>query len=189
MASLRPVNRSAALVPIALVVALVSGCTGGSGEKPTVLPTVSTLPPPASPAPVPEPAKAKTPQGADAFVRFFFAQMNLAFASGEGGLIMAFSNEQCVACRGYEDAVATERQAGRHLLDDTFNVKEVAARPLEPLGTLVDVFGDLPARRQVDAAGRPVRTIVSGGAFHFQVGVKLTATGWVVSGIRTAPSS
>jgi hypothetical protein len=177
---------SAVLFSVALVAVLVTGCSGGSGDKPSSLPTLTGPAPTASPAAVPEAAKAKTALGADAFVRFFFSQLNVAFAIGDGSPIEALSNDECVLCQSYIAAVATEKVAGKHVTSDTFLVSEVAARPIEELGTLVEVYGQLPSRREFDAAGRLIATIPAGGRFHFQVAVKNTSTGWTVSGVRRA---
>jgi hypothetical protein len=157
------VNRRIAVLPLILVVALTTACTGGSKEKPTVLPTVSSVRVSASPVPVPEAAKAKTPQGADAFVRFFFTQMNGAFAESDDALLLSYANAECTTCRNYAVGLAAAKRADHYFDGDSFLVQEVAARPLERLGTLVEVYGQLPARNQIRRTGSVIKHLPAEG--------------------------
>jgi hypothetical protein len=175
---------SAVLFSVALVVALATGCSGGSGAQPSTLPTLTGPAPTASPAAVPEAAKAKTPQGADAFVRFFFSQLNVAFASSDSASMLAYANSECLTCGNYATGLDAAKKADHFFDGDSFEVQEVAARPLESLGTLVEVYGTLPARTQVNAAGAVLKKLPAEGRFHFTVAVKRQEAGWLVSGIR-----
>ena len=60
------------------------------------IPTLPTLPTLATLAALPEPAKAKTSQGADTFVRYFFAQLNVAYGSSNASIIKALQNGESV---------------------------------------------------------------------------------------------
>jgi hypothetical protein len=97
---------SGVLFPLALVAALVAGCSGGSGDKPSSLPTLTGPPPSASPAAVPEAAKAKTALGADAFVRFYFEQLNVAFRTSSPGTLLGLQ------CRRLYDMQQLREGAG-----------------------------------------------------------------------------
>lgn len=181
---MRSVRLRTANLLVAVLGLLASGCSGGDA-KPTTLPSLSATPSvTASPATVPTAAKAQTPQGADAFVRFFFKQLNVAFSSSEPSIIGAYSNGECTTCDTYEKAVAAARNDGHFLRGDSFVVSEVAAAPLQSLGTLVEVFGAIPARQLVDGNGKFLQTLTADGDFHFTVAVKRTSDGWLVSGIR-----
>jgi hypothetical protein len=117
-------------------------------------------------------------------VRFFFEQLNIAFSSSDASIIRAFSNSECTTCDNYAKALAAARKNGHFLKGQSFAVSNVAAAPLQPRGTLVEVFGAVPPRTQVDANGRTVSALAADGPFHFTVAVKLTGAGWVVSGIK-----
>ena len=91
------------LVGLTLVVA---GCSGSTSDQPKVLPPVVT--PSASPSvastvsagpvAVPSAAAAATPQGAAAFVRFFYGELNGAFQDGNSKRIRVLSDPGCATC-------------------------------------------------------------------------------------------
>jgi hypothetical protein len=128
-------------------------------------------------------ATARTPQGADAFVHFFFDQLNAAFSTSSPEIIRAFSNSECDTCKTYAEALADARANGTHIEGDSFAVDDVAAPPLQALGTLVEVFGHVPARRSVDASGKILHNLPPNGQFHFTVAVKWLDRRWLVSAI------
>jgi hypothetical protein len=179
------VNRSAVVV-LVFVAALASGCTGGSGDKPTVLPTVSALPTTSTPAPIPPQATAATSLGADAFVRFYFTELNRAFRRSAPELVAALSAPGCTTCNNYAKALSASRTAGHFLDADTFLVSEVAAAPVQTRGSIVEVYGTTPVRHQVDASGRVLVSYPADGRFHFEVAAIKVSGGWTVGGIRIA---
>lgn len=164
---------------------LVSSCSGGD-PQPRALPTLATAS--RTPAPtlaaLPEAAKAKTPQGADAFVRYFFSQLNVAFTSGTPEMIRVLSAPSCVLCKTYADGVEAARASGDTLDADTFIIAEVAAAPLQPLGTVVQIFGSTPKRHVLDRHGVVLRDLEASGQFHYELAAKRTAIGWIVSDMR-----
>ena len=169
---------------LAVVGVLLSGCSGDSGDDPTTLPSLSATPfATASPVPIPPAAREKTPQGADAFVRFFFKQLNLAFSASDASLLTGLSNDECMACTNYEKAMVAARDNDHYLVGDSFTVSDAAAAPLQELGTRVEVIGSLPERKLVDGRGRPLSTYPARGRFHFTVTVKWNTGGWLVSAI------
>ena len=171
---------------IALTVALLlGGCS--DDDAPTVLPSL-TATPSASPATVEIPAEARalTPQGADAFVRFFFAQMNVAFQRSDPSLIRELTNGECETCENYAEALEAARSKGHFLRGDSFVIANVAAAPLRAKGTFVTVTGSVPTTVEVDQAGRVLRNVAAEGSFRFTVAVKTTPRGWAVSGIARA---
>jgi hypothetical protein len=163
-------------------VVLVAACGGNS--KPQVLPT---LPPPptasATPLDLPASARPGTSRGLDAFVRYFFEQLNASFETQNPELIRRLSSPDCATCENYARSLGMD---GNHILGDTFTNLEVAAPPVQSAGTIVEVVGSIAARQLADANGRVVKRLPSGGRFHFQVNVLRTGSAWSVRGIRQA---
>lgn len=181
--------RTAAL-SVSVLGLLASGCST-SEAGPRSLPTLTSTPTPTptrSPVVVPADARANTAQGADAFVRFFFAQLNVAFSTSDPTIIREMSNDECQTCANYAKALDASRADKEFLVGDSFVVIDVAAAPLQARGTIVEVLGRTPARQIVDAAGRVVTQLPVGGKFHMQVAVKRQVSGWLVSGMRLANS-
>lgn len=167
-----------------LLALLVGGCSSSS-DKPQSLPTLSpAATASASPLPVPPSALAATPRAADAFVRFFIAQVNRAFMTSNSALVKAYSLPICGTCAIYIKSLDYAQGAHLHLDGETFHVTDAAAAPLQARGTLVEVFGTVPQKRQLDAAGHVVDTVPPRGQFHLTVAVRRTGSGWKVSGIR-----
>lgn len=182
-----------------LVVVLVlglAGCSGGSDPAPVALPTLGAATPTAGgtatptirtvPTDVPREARALTALGADAFVRYFFGQLNNAFSTSDGSRIRAFTNGECETCENYAKALDVSKAKGTSIKGDSFMVSGVAAREVASLGTIVEVFGEVPPREIVDARGVVKEKLGSDGGFHFEVAVKKASDGWLVSGIRLA---
>ena len=179
-------RRAAAL---SLGTLLVAGCSGGSDPAPSTLPTLTSTPSPTvTLAPVPPAATALTPQGADAFVRYFFDQMNVAFRTSNASLIDALSTPACITCNNYEKALTEASKAGHFLNGDSFKISAVAAAPPEVDHSAVDVIGSLPARDVVDAQGKVSEHIAATSRFYFIVTVKRRANMWTVSDIALGKS-
>ena len=73
--------RARVVTPLLLVAALATGC-GSEDETPRALPSIAASVTPApspTPAPVPSEAQAETPQGAAAFARFWYAEVQRAY--------------------------------------------------------------------------------------------------------------
>lgn len=160
---------------------LLSGCSGGADAKPSVLPTLSPTPS-ATPTldPVPPAATALTPQGADAFARYFFAQMNIAFRTSNASLIEALSTPACFTCHNYVASLQDRKRNGEFYDADTFAISDVAAAPPEGTHTTVDVVGTLPARNSVDAQGRIIERLPAKARFYFVAKLERAKNAWVV---------
>ena len=165
---------------LALSLLTLSGCSGGD-TPPSTLPTLSTT---SSSVPtasaVPSAATANTPQGADAFARYFFDQLNLAFRTSNAELIAALSTDDCTGCATYRQGLVDARAAGEFFNGDTFLVTAVAASPSDVKGTAVDVIGTLPARDSVDGQGRVIKRIGDHGRFHFVLQLRRRTGVWAV---------
>jgi hypothetical protein len=172
-------SRSAAA--LSLGVLLLSGCSGGSEPGPSTLPTLSPTPTPsATLAPIPPAATALTPQGADAFVRYFFDQMNIAFRTSNASLIGSLSTPACFTCQNYVVSLRDRKRNGQFYVADTFAVTDVAAAPPEGTRTSVDVIGTLPARNSVDAQGRILEHFPAKARFYFVAKLERASNAWTV---------
>ena len=168
---------------------LLSGCSGGSDPGPSTLPTLSSTPTPtATLAPIPPAATALTPQGADAFVRYFFDQMNVAFRTSNASLIDALSTPACTTCNNYEKALEAAKQKGHFLSGPSFAITAVAASPPDARGSTADVIGKIPARDSVDAAGKVLAHLGAQPRFYFLVTVIRRDGSWVVDDIARGNS-
>jgi hypothetical protein len=177
------VNRNALVPAVALLALLAAGCSSGTGDKPSALPTLSSAAPTATPAPIPSAAQAPTAQGADAFVRFYFQQLNVAFSTADSGIIRAFSDPSCGTCKNYIEALdATPETVIR---GESFHVLDVAVPPIEKVGTVVDVYITQPARMLVDRAGKVITKYPAKGQQHLLVNVIRSVGGWRVRGIKS----
>jgi hypothetical protein len=106
---------------IAVVVGLVSGCSGAQGAPepdagPPALSSSSTssVTPSATAtaalddaarARIPQAARAHTPQGAEAFARFYLEQVNDAWMKPDPELIRPYALESCKTCANYVGTV------------------------------------------------------------------------------------
>ena len=82
----------------AATVLLAAGCNGGADNQPSPTPTPTVSSPTASPSDsgspspsasvsIPAEAMAQTPEGAVAFVKFFFDEVNRAYLEPNGGIL------------------------------------------------------------------------------------------------------
>ena len=142
---------------IVLTVGLVSGCSGpGSAGKPeppdapgTTAATRASTPPtppvtgPASPTPgsalasVPVAARQHSEAGAEAFVRFYIDQLNLAWTVPDPTRLAALGDPECLSCASLEHT-ARELAAMK---------RRYAAAPVSI--TTVAAFGGAPAGQQL----------------------------------------
>lgn len=146
-------------VPTGVVLVLVvAGCSGPGSAKPKVLPpvpsatAVASVSPTASAMPVVVPSAAvpATPQGAAAFVRFFYGELNGAFQDGHDERIRVLSDPACGTCNVLADAVRSGRWADQKVIGISFQAQSVEAATEQHGATLVTVLGLVPKRRFSD---------------------------------------
>lgn len=174
---------------VALVLA-VAGCSGSGSDKPKVLPpvpsstVVASASPTASAAPVVVPSAAvpATPQGAAAFVRFFYGELNGAFQDGNDERIRVLSDHLCATCNNYADAVASGAKARSRIVGITFGSLEVAAASPKNGVVLVTVLGSVP-KRQEEKNG-VLTSLAAEGPFNDTVALQRRGDRWLVRAIR-----
>lgn len=170
-----------ATVLLAALGLLTTACS--DNKKPQTLPSLTPTPTAtAAPVAIPSAATPATAQGADAFVRFFFTQLNAAFSDSNAGLLSGLIDPACGTCANYVRALRAD--PAQVIQGPSFSVATVAAAPVESGGSYVEVVGTIPARKLVDRAGRVIRELPAEGRFHFTVAALRTSNGWVVRAIR-----
>jgi hypothetical protein len=139
--SARP--RTAALA-VAAGLLLATGCTGSddAATSPTTAPTAAASPtaeatdspttetpePTETSAlpPLPDAATENTPEGAEAFIRYYFDVVNLGYTTPQPGLASQLSDSECLACQGIEEQIQGLTDARQRVRIPPFDVQEVA---------------------------------------------------------------
>jgi len=183
---------SAALlaVPLAASMLLLSGCGGDS--KPTASSSNTTTSPPtttvsaatsASPTPsasrptdpnIPAAARAHTPAGAEAFVRYFYSQLNIAWSKPQAGLISSLSAPTCKTCAALEGSAVDLASKHQRYRGDVFTVGTVSS-----IGeSEVLVVGEQPPGAVIDVKGSVVKSKTTAQKAKFVIAVEWHAGGW-----------
>lgn len=140
-----------AVAAVALTAAL-AGCS--DPELPSTLPGVSANPSAApTVSPLPSAVSAPTPEGASAFARLWYQQVELAFSTKDPALLEKLSAPGCAACRAFRDSVAQLKQDGGRVEGLRFDVRAAETRPFEGDTAVVDVVYDAPETVSYNAAG------------------------------------
>ncbi|WP_457253099.1 DUF6318 family protein [Pedococcus sp. P5_B7] len=164
---------------VACGVGALTGCTSGADDPPAtgngtaVTGATTTASPNSSPptttttstittsaaVQIPEAARAHTKAGAEAFVRFFVEQSNVASMTADISILPALSDPSCKSCGALQGAVAELKAKGRHYATEPVSVSRVKAIDGAPAGQqfvrlqLVQNLADV-----VDASGTKVST-------------------------------
>jgi len=143
---------------VLLGVVALAGCSSSSAE-PQVLPSLSAAPSrSAVPSASPTGKDAPTPEGAAAFVRFFYAEISRGFAERDPSIVSALSAPTCKTCKLYIDSIAEIRDKNQRLKGGGFKIL-FAVAPSGSVGTArVDVQYDFARAEFVDASGKVVQT-------------------------------
>jgi|GEM_PF-5995356 len=156
-----------ALVGAALV--LLGGCTS-SDPAPATLPTLgpagtlAASPLPTGPAPVvtgppvavPSGSSAATPVGAEAFARFFYAQVEAAFTRHDATLVRRYSQPTCAACTRWAGQVEVARKASQRVTGVVFEITAATAPVFTGTTVTVRVAYSSPAGHRYDRVGTQV---------------------------------
>ena len=175
---------------VGALVITVAGCSGSGSDQPKVLPpvpsaTVAVTPTPtttAVPVVVPSAAVPATPQGAAAFVRFFYGELNGAFQDGHDERIRRLSDRLCATCNNYANAVLAGAKINSRIVGITFGSLEVAAALPKNGITLVTVLGSVPKRQE--KKNGVLSTLAAEGPFNDTVALQRHGNRWLVRAIR-----
>lgn len=183
----------------AVVAAAAAGCTsttGGPGTTTAVGTGSSTVSPTTSPsasvtasltstypADVPAEARANTPAGAVAFARHYFAQINKAYTTPQGGLIAPLSDGSCLSCASFANNADTYSKTGQRYSAEPLQVMDATLAKDSSTGTMVDVVLKQKAAKLIDSIGTVVDTF-SEKQGSFLVQLQRRSDGWVVQKIQ-----
>lgn len=172
---------AAAVVGLAV---LASGCSTGD-DPPSTLPPITATPSP-TPTPVPTPTgiNAATPEGANAFTRYWFAELNAAFTSRESARLRSMSSADCEFCNNFLVAIDNLRRDRQRVTGGTFQLFFVEAPPIEPDGVVLDIAYSRAASVRVDASDRPVASGAPNPKQLAQVKLVRAAGGWRFDALR-----
>jgi hypothetical protein len=126
----------------------LAGCTGGddpdpsttsgssttSSTSPSSSATTTTTTAPTVAVSIPPAAKAHTPEGAEAFVRFFVEQSNVASMEADVTILPGLSDPGCLSCTELQKQVEELRAKGHHYRSSPVTVSDVSAITGAPVG-------------------------------------------------------
>ena len=151
-----------------------------STSTPTTTASATTTASPTTDPNIPVAARAHTPAGAEAFVRYFFVQLNVAFGQPKTGLVSALSDPTCKTCLAFEGTAADLASKRQHYRGDAF--------ALESVGSIgeseVLVVGTQPPGAVVDINGSVVKSRTEAQPIKFSVAVAWFSQGWRIREIR-----
>lgn len=158
-----------------------SSSTSTSSPTTTVVPT-STASPTTDPN-IPVAARAHTPAGAEAFVRYFFAQVNLAWTAPNTGALPRLCTASSKSCASFEATAVQLKAAGNHY--DGLPVTTLSITALDAPGGRQSVLykGRQEKRNVVDTAGRVISTDVQ-KVVSFEAALDWTPDAWRVFTIK-----
>ena len=179
---------------------LLAGCAGDSkadapspnttGSPPTTSPSApTTTTSPTTTAPkvdskvdpnIPAAARAHTPEGAEAFVRYFYSQLNVALATPKSGLVSALSGTTCKTCTAFEGIAVDLASKRQRYQGDGFAVSYVGSIGESELL----VVGEQPTGAVIDINGAVVKRRTQAEPIKFIVTVPWSSEGWRVGEIR-----
>lgn len=158
-----------------LAVALLGSCTGGDpGPQATTGPpatsSAATSAPPttatSAPSPttsvdpvlakIPAAARPETIEGAAAYTKYYFSQLNAAFKTGDPSILLGLSSAACKTCAALSNGVADVAKAGRHYGGDLTDVNYASATEFSATTRRVLVDLNQRAVPVLDRSGRAV---------------------------------
>lgn len=185
--------RTACCVIVTTAALALPGCTGGDDPTPTPSPTPTTTSASPTPTPsptdttgVPEAARQNTEAGAEAFIRYYFDQYNLAMTTANPDLIRPLSEATCQFCSGSIEDIVGMRTNGEHYVSApvaTGSFEPVAHPPagehrffvfVNQVGATVVTKSDVAVRTDPKQSG------------NTQVGVRWHDDRWLLRDIENA---
>jgi hypothetical protein len=205
-------GRSASLGVVVCVLAAVAGCDGEAASQPTSSATSSGVPtgssasstsptgttsptstsPTKSPAEqvtVPPAARANTPAGAEAFVRFYLELVNAAWTEPNPELLKPYVLSSCKTCANQIATALDLRRSGQRYSDDPASVGPTVVAPETGQSkAVIELPYDQKAAEIVDDNGAVVEHLPT---IRSQSQVTVVWVGqrstWAVSEIRLTP--
>ena len=180
-------HRTAYLSLAASLALLATGCS--ESDDPQVLPTLTaTASPTSMSSSVPSAARQMTAAGAAAFARFFYDEVNRAYAIADAGPIRALSDSECSTCSNFAGAVQSLADKQQHLQGLAVRVLTAEAPPEQDGLVAVSVTADAPPRQVLAADGSVVDRGVAEPPYRLTVFVKRSADGWRIRAVQRVKS-
>lgn len=136
---------------------------------------------------LPDAAKHRTAEGANAFVRYYFEQLNEAYREPNPALVGSFGTKTCKSCKGLADTPAKLRQNGDRLTGDRHDKFVIQGfgenLPTDPRYTVSAQMEQTGAKIENVATGRIVQTDVRKTVW-FAVHLVWTDDGWRIDSIQ-----
>lgn len=154
---------------------LLAGCSGSAKPEPsasssslpssTSTPAVSTSPSATAPRTdpnVPAAARVHTPAGAEAFVRYFHDQLNVAWRTPKTGLLPPLSLPECKTCGALEDNAADLLAKHEHVSGDPVRIDTLEGGDRAANGDQRVIITGAQLRTSVlDSKGQKVRDVAA----------------------------
>jgi len=104
---------------------------------------------------IPAAARAHTPAGAEAFVRYFIERSNVAWTGPHTGILIPLCQSSAIACTGLEKDATRLAKAGHHYDGDPVTIKFVGVLDATRANNY-DVLANVVQenRNEIDAAGK-----------------------------------
>jgi hypothetical protein len=138
-----------------------SSTTSGSSSSSSTPTTTTSSPSTTATATVKVPAVAQkhTPEGAEAFVRFFVEQSNDAWTRPDDTLLPPISDPGCVACRGLQSTAEELVAKKQHYVSaPVTDIRTTAVDGAKPGQQMVRLLAKQNMVQVLDASGTVVRT-------------------------------
>ena len=154
-----------------------ASATAGSSSP---SPSVTASPSPSASSAVPAAAREKSEKGAEAFVRYFFDQVNVAWMEAAPARIEDSSDGGCKSCAALTKTATELREKKHHYATEPIGVGKVSATPGAPQGQQY-VQADL-IQNQVDILSESGSVVGTDKKTNFQRTVALIWAGdrWLV---------
>jgi hypothetical protein len=133
---------------------------------------------------LPEAARAQDHVGAAAFVRHWWDQFNVAYATGDAAALRAISTQECVFCQSVIDDVEARAAAGERTEGGEISVLDVAAPPdveAQPAYRVIGVAAQ--AAGAVRVPGQVEPDLIEPSRQSFDVLVVRDGDHWVNDGV------
>ena len=180
--TLRFVTIRAGLAALCAVGALVA-CSEEAAAPPPLPSATSSSPAPIA-LPVPPEATPETPQGAEAFARYFLLVVGEAFKSADASRLKALSAPGCGGCDALISSVEGLREQGRKRVGGDYTVKTAAAPPVENGDVIVEVSYERAAAQVLDQQGQVTASAAPVPTTNAQMRLVRVDGAWRVQGYR-----
>ena len=176
-----------ALLAASLLLAACGGDSkpGGSSSSTTASsPTTGSASPTTADPNIPAAARAHTPAGAEAFIRYFYSQLNVAWTAPRAGILSPLCQASAVACTANERTATRLAKEGHRYNGNPITVESIGTldgASTNEIGVLANVVQE--RRSEIDPAGK---TYVTDERKNLRLHFELLYTGqaWSVASTK-----